>query len=135
MSVAMTIDQVRDRTKTVTRRHAATWNSLAPGDGLTLVEKGQGLAKGERQVIVAEVLVIDVRVEPLGLVDAAELVREGFPGADPGMWRVWWAGAHGYRIPAGLEDPDEVLAWVDGIEVRRIEWIYPDAVRDRDGAR
>lgn len=80
MSVNMTQDQVRARTKTVTRRHV-----------------------GE---------VLDVTVEPLGLVDADELIAEGFPGA------------HGYRIPAGMDDPAEILAWADRIEVRRIAWTY-----------
>ena len=126
MSVSMTLDVVRARTKTVTRRHVDTWRDLAAGDRLTLIEKGMGLPKGARQVVVAEVEVIDVRVEPLGLVDEVEVAAEGFAGDDPGLWRCWWADSHGYGIPAGMDDPAEVLGWVDGIEVRRIEWRYLD---------
>lgn len=126
MSVSMTLDAVRNRTKTVTRRHVDTWRHLAAGDRLTLVEKGMGLPKGARQVAVAEVEVIDVRVEPLGLVDEAEVAAEGFAGGDPGLWRCWWASSHGYGIPAGMDDPAEVLGWVDDIECRRIEWRYLD---------
>lgn len=126
MSVSMTIDAVRDRTKTVTRRHVDTWRTTEAGDGLIFVEQGMGLPKGAKQVIVAEGEVIDVRVEPLGLVDADECAAEGFPDADPGLWRVWWASCHGYSIPAGIDDPDEVLRIVDAIECRRIEWRYLD---------
>jgi hypothetical protein len=122
----MTVDAVRERRKTVTRRHVDTWRSLKPGDRLILIEKGMGLPKGARQVVLAEVEVVEVRLEPLGLVDAAELEAEGFAGDDPGLWRVWWASGHGYGVPSGLDDVDDVLAWVDSIEVRRIEWRYLD---------
>lgn len=126
MSVSMTLDAVRNRTKTVTRRHVDTWRDLAAGDRLTLIEKGMGLPKGARQVVVAEVEVVDVRIEPLGLVDEAEVAAEGFAGDVPGLWRCWWATGHGYSLPAGMDDPAEVLEWVDAIECRRIEWRYLD---------
>lgn len=146
MSCSMTIDAVRARTKTVTRRHVDTWRTLRPGDRLTLIERGMGLPEGARQVVLAEVEVVDVRVEPLGLADEAEVAAEGFSGDDPMLWRCCWASEHGYRIPAGIDDPDDVLAWVDTIEVRRIEWRYLDdevdpktltpgsVVRHRDGS-
>lgn len=124
MSVALTLDQVRARSKTVTRRHVDTWSKLQAGDRLTLVEKGMGLPKGAHQVVVCEVEIVSVRVEPLGLVDADECAAEGFPGHDPGLWRVWWAANHRYGVPKGMDDPAEVLAWVDEIECRRIEWRY-----------
>ena len=126
MSVSMTLPAVQNRTKTVTRRHVDTWTALRPGDRLTLIEKGMGLPKGANQVVVAEVEVVNVRVEPLGLVDTDECAAEGCPGDDPGLWRCWWAGEHGYGIPAGMDDPADVLAYVDTIEVRRIEWRYLD---------
>lgn len=65
MSCSMTIDAVRNRTKTVTRRHVDTWQNLKPGDRLTLIEKGMGLPKGATQVILAEVEIVSVWVEPL----------------------------------------------------------------------
>lgn len=46
MSCSMTVDAVRDRSKTVTRRHVDTWRDLKPGDRLVLIEKGMGLPKG-----------------------------------------------------------------------------------------
>jgi hypothetical protein len=130
MSVSMTLDAVRARTKTVTRRHVDTWRHLAAGERLTLIEKGMGLPKGARQVVVAEVEVVDVRVEPLGLVTVEECIAEGFPGFEPALWRAWWAASHGYRSPRGF-GPDDVLAWVETpefrqIECRRIEWRYLD---------
>lgn len=123
MSVSMTIEQVRQRQKTVTRRHPDTWKALKPGDRLTLVEKGQGLKKGEKQVVLAEVEVIDVRVEPLiKLADpaygTAEVAAEGFPGADPLGWATWWSENHEPAIRNAL-----------GVALcRRIEWRYLDGV-------
>lgn len=122
MSVSMTLDAVRARTKTVTRRHVDTWKTLAPGDRLTLIEKGMGLPKGARQVVVAEVEVVDVRVEPLRLLTSdvrygrQELELEGFAGHDPAEWVSWWAQSHGERI-----DPT-TRGWLP--KCRRIEWRF-----------
>lgn len=111
----MTIDAVRDRTKTVTRRHPNTWQALKPGDRLTLIEKGMGLPKGSRQVVLAEVEIVDVRVETLRHVNDAECRREGLPLMSAEEFREFWAESHGYRSGvAGL--------W--NIPCRRIEWRY-----------
>lgn len=57
MSCAITVDAVRARTKTETRRHVGSWRTLTTGDRLTLIEKGMttcttcngtGLAKSKR---------------------------------------------------------------------------------------
>lgn len=117
MSVSLTLDAVRARQKTVTRRHPDTWPNLRAGDPLALIEKGMGLPKGARQVVVCEVEIVSNRVEPLGLVDRAELVAEGFPDADPLEWRRWWAKSHGYPVPV-----NPALEY--DIECRRIEWLY-----------
>lgn len=81
MSCSMTIDAVRDRTKEVTRRHPDTWATLAPGDTLTLIEKGMGLPKGAKQVVLAEVEVVDVRLEPISdvLSEPGATAAEGLP--------------------------------------------------------
>ena len=130
MSCALTIDAVRDRRKTVTRRHVDTWRTLKPGDRLTLVEKAMGLRKGERHVVLAEVVVVSVRVETLGEVDAAEIEREGFDadewtpshaGWEGHRWAHWWAESHGYRGER-YNDMEEVAA----VPCRRIEWRYLD---------
>lgn len=130
MSVSMTLDAVRARQKTVTRRHVESWIHLKPGDRLTLIEKGMGLAKGAKQVVVAEVVVVSVRVEPLGRVTAEEVALEGlwdqamvamdarqFDSA-PDWFIAFWCDGHGYR---GLSPEQE-----GDVEARRIEWRYLD---------
>lgn len=131
MSCSMTVDAVLDRRKTVTRRHVDTWRTLKPGDRLTLIEKGMGLPKGARQVVLAEVEVVDVRVEPiLGIEGHGEIRREGFDPDEwlPIEWATWWAGCHGYSIPIRPRswwpvDPSDL----EGVLCRRIEWHYLDA--------
>jgi len=139
MSVAMTLDSVRNRTKTVTRRHVGSWRDLKAGDRLTLVEKGQGLPKGGKQVVIAEVEVVDVRVEPLRDVTVGEVRREGLydeiyrqayashPGPTwdhlvPELFNALWLRGHGYQ---------PTVANATTVECRRIEWRY----LDEDGAR
>ena len=85
----MTKDQVRARTKDVTRRTGWVW--LKPGTLLQGVEKGMGLKKGEKVVPLATIRVVDVRRERLdelvnterGDYGTVEMAREGFPGMDP----------------------------------------------------
>lgn len=111
MSCALTKDAVRNRTKTVTRRAAHAWKTLKPGDRLTLVEKGMGLAKGEKVRRLAEVEVTDVRVEPLFLVrDPGECAAEGFPNMTPLEFAAFWCLSHKEASPL--------------VDVRRIEWRY-----------
>ena len=119
MSVSMTLEAVRERRKTVTRRHVSTWANLRAGDRLTLIEKGMGLPKGSTQVVVAEVEIVDVRVEPLVEVwnERGALEAEGIDDMSPNLFAYWWAEGHGYR---GCESPEDLA----GIECRRIEWRY-----------
>lgn len=120
MSCSMTVDAVKARTKTVTRRHVDTWTALKPGDRLTLIEKGMGLAKGERQVVLAEVEIVDVRVEPLAAIldewpHGTE--REGLPDMGGEEFIRFWKIGHGYpKAPA--------FGFV--VPCRRIEWRYID---------
>lgn len=117
MSCSMTIDAVRSRRKTVTRRSLLTWSTLAAGDRLTLVERGMGLRRGERQVVLAEVEVVSVRLEPLlaGL-SHGEIRKEGInKHMTPHEWAHWWADAH------GVGGGDLGTVWC-----RRIEWVYLD---------
>lgn len=113
MSCALTVDAVLDRTKTVTRRHPDTWKTIKPGDRLTLIEKGMGLAKGERQVVLAEVEVVDVRVEQLGAITAEDCAAEGFPFYTPAEFVSFWHSSH--------PDGSQIMR---RRAVRRIEWRY-----------
>lgn len=86
ISFFLTTDQVRARTKTVTRRMG--WRTLRPGTRLQAVVKGQGLRKGDRVEKIGVIEVTDVRREPLfqmGILHGgrAECAREGFPEMSP----------------------------------------------------
>jgi len=121
MSCSLTIDAVRDRSKTVTRRAKHTWTNLRPGDPLTLIEKGMGLKRGERQVILAEVEVVDVRLVNLARdMTAAECAAEGFPDLTPAEFVEMWCVSH------HISRAREIEAVTDSrpIVVRRIEWRY-----------
>lgn len=119
MSCALTIDAVRARTKTVTRRRADTWATLHAGDHLVLVEKGQGLTLGSKQVVLAEVEVTDVRVERLSAMESAEVAAEGFPGMSRLDFMLMWAQSHGYTNALDHGPLHSLLC-------RRIEWAYVD---------
>jgi hypothetical protein len=124
----MTIDAVRGRSKTVTRRHVDTWQTLAAGDRLTLIEKGMGLPRGAKQVVLAEVEVVDVRVESLRLVkyERNATAAEGLGHMSVSEFERFWLSSHGYR-------PAESVGWfwhrgvlipAAHLECRRIEWRY-----------
>ena len=125
MSVSMTVDAVRDRSKRVTRRHVDTWKTLKPGDRLTLIEKGMGLAKGEKQVVLAEVEIVRVTVEPVTLMTSdirygrQECSLEGLPNMTPDEFVSFWLRGHGY----GVGRHPEFGYWLDA-PCRRIEWRY-----------
>lgn len=108
MSVALTEPQVRDRSKTVTRRDG--WGFLKPGDRLTLVRKGMGLRKGEKVVRVAEVEVISVRRERIEEITQADVIAEGFPDLTPAGFVKFFCGTHKGCTVGSL--------------VTRIEWKY-----------
>jgi hypothetical protein len=115
MSVSMTLPAVRRRQKLVTRRHVDSWKNLKPGDFLELIEKGMGLPKGAKQVVVARVQIIDVRVEAVGHI-ADELdgtFLEGLEDMLPSEFVRFWLKGHGYDVADG----PETLC-------RRIEWRY-----------
>ena len=119
MSCSMTIEAVRNHTKTVTRRHVDTWKDLKPGDQLTLIEKGMGLPKGARQVVLAEVQVVAVSVEAVGLIhgDPFGTADEGLFSMTPGDFVTFWLRAHGYGDR--VNDPRR-----GDTPCRRIEWRY-----------
>lgn len=82
MSFMLTKQQIRNRTKTVTRRMG--WLMLRPGNLLCAVEKGMGLKPGEHIQRLGTIRVVDVRREPLKAMledvdyGMAECVKEGF---------------------------------------------------------
>ena len=139
MSCSMTIPQVLAKTKTETRRAPGTWVSTKPKDTLTLIDKCMGLKKGEKQKILATVIVAANYVEPILNIDEAAVTREGF-NCDPLEFAVFWAFAHGHgpRLRANgitahefSEPPDTCRAKairraLQNVNCRVIRWSYSE---------
>ena len=77
MSFMLTTDQIRNRTKTVTRR--VGWKNLKSGKIINACEKCQGLKKGQSVKVLCQIRVIDVRREPLSEITKNDVIKEGFP--------------------------------------------------------
>ena len=84
MSFALTTEQIKNRTKTVTRR--VGWSNLNFGDIVNACVKCMGLKPGEKVQRLAQIRVVRTRIEPLSRMiqqpeyGAAEAAKEGFPG-------------------------------------------------------
>ena len=79
MSFALTTAQIRNRTKTVTRRLG--WRNAKRGDVVQPVVKGQGIPKGGKvEKIGGPIRFIRVEREPLALILGrdGDVAREGF---------------------------------------------------------
>ncbi|WP_459549908.1 ASCH domain-containing protein [Nocardia sp. X0981] len=110
MSVSLTEPQVRDRSKTVTRR--VGWTMLRPGDRLTLCRKVMGRRRGDPLVRIVDIEVASTRREPLNTITAADVAAEGFPQMSTTEFVEFFCATHrGCR-------PDTL--------VTRIEWRYLD---------
>jgi hypothetical protein len=110
MSVSLTEPQVRDRSKTVTRR--AGWIGLQPGTRLTLCRKVMGRRRGEPLVRIVDVEVLDVRRERLDTITADEVRAEGFPDMTPAQFVEFFCGTHTGCTPEST--------------ITRIRWRYLD---------
>jgi hypothetical protein len=91
ISFALTTAQVRDRSKTVTRRPG--WKTLKPGTSLQPVVKAHGLKKGEHvEKIGGPIRVVAVDRVVLEDIALQDMHREGFPElTEPA------GGLHGFR--------------------------------------
>ena len=76
ISFALTTEQFRNRTKTVTRRKG--WAFLKPGDILNGCVKCMGLKPGETIERLGQIRVLNVRREPLHAITDDEVWMEGF---------------------------------------------------------
>jgi hypothetical protein len=118
ISFSLTKEQFRNQTKTVTRRLG--WKNLKAGTILCVVEKAQGLKKGEKVVKMGLIRVVNVRIEWLyELTDdleygKAEVIKEGFPEMTPAQFFGFFVDHHDFDY---TED-----------EVTRIEFEYLDVV-------
>ena len=77
MSFAMTTEQIRNKTKTVTRRFG--WDFLKAGDIVNAVEKSMGLQKGEKIKRICQIEIVSIRKESLSSISKDDVTREGFP--------------------------------------------------------
>ncbi len=83
MSFALTTEQVRNRTKGVTRRLG--WAKLKPGERLMAAVKCQGIKKGEHVEKICEIECVTNTAEPLNKMEIypdygkSEVILEGFP--------------------------------------------------------
>jgi hypothetical protein len=85
MSFMLTTEQVRNKTKPVTRRMG--WKKLKPGDLVQGVVKGMGLKKGEKIEKLHIIRVKSNSPEVLNTITEKEVTLEGFPGKSP-QWFV-----------------------------------------------
>lgn len=114
ISFALTTPQIRNRTKTVTRRLG--WVRLQPGTLLQPVVKAQGLKKGEHvEKIGGPIRVVSVRREALRAITADDCRREGLPDLSPAEFVTMFERTH--RSQANFYTGV-------GEEVTRIEFTY-----------
>lgn len=81
MSFAMTTNQFKAKTKTVTRRLG--WWFLKPGDLVNGVKKSMGLKRGEQVEVLCMIEIKSVRKEPLSAITKSDVIKEGFPEWSP----------------------------------------------------
>jgi hypothetical protein len=94
MSFHLTTRQVRERSKTVTRRNG--WRRARVGQVVQPIVKGQGLKKGEHvERIGGPIRFVDVRREPLNAITPEDVALEGFPGMTPAAFVELYRRANG----------------------------------------
>jgi|SRR3990172_2283919 len=114
MSFSMTTEQVRNQTKTVTRRFG--WYFAKPRDLIQPVEKAMGLKRGEKQKLIGgPIRIISAQAEPLNTITKIECRSEGFPEMQPAEFIEMFCRTH---KPCR---PDSIVV--------RIEFEYLDAIR------
>jgi hypothetical protein len=105
MSFSLTTEQMRRRTKDVTRRCA--WWKLRAGDRVMAVEKGMGLKAGEKAVRIHAIEILSVRPERLDKMlteltyGMDEVRREGFPEMSPLEFVTMFCATHDTRKARG----------------------------------
>ena len=77
----MTTEQIKARTKTVTRRFG--WDFLKPFTDIWAVENSMGLKKGEKIKKICLLCVVSVRKESLNAITKEDCIKEGFPDFEP----------------------------------------------------
>ena len=73
MSFSLTTGQIRNRTKTVTRRNG--WWFLKSGDIVNVVEKAMGSKKGEKIKRICQIRIISTWAEPLSAITGDDVEK------------------------------------------------------------
>jgi hypothetical protein len=124
MSFMLTTQQIRDRTKKVTRR--VGWWNLKPGDLVCAVVKGMGLRKGEKVERLCTIRIVSTKPELLNemllrdLYGRSEVILEGFPNLTPTGFVRMFCESHSKCTPTTM--------------VNRIEFEYVDEVASQVAA-
>lgn len=140
MSFMLTTEQIRNRTKTVTRR--VGWTFLKPGDLIRAVERCQGLKKGESVQPLAVLRIEGVRRERLDRMTTEwvygedECTAEGFRHYLPSEFVAMFCKTHtvpdkrAWGLPLRKRQPFPMLPCD---EVTRIEFSYVDSATPEAG--
>lgn len=78
MSFKLTTEQMRNKTKTVTRRIG--WKNLKPGTIVNACVKCQGLKKGEKIEVIGQIRILKNQPEPLN-----RMLRLGYGRLEAGL--------------------------------------------------
>ena len=101
ISFVKTVDQMKDRSKTVTRRHGWTW--LKPPTILEAVDRSPRCrGRFERLGLIR---VKSIRRERLGSIAPADLILEGFPQLSPEEFVLLYCD--------GKPDPDRTVTRIE----------------------
>lgn len=92
MSFMLTTEQMRARTKTVTRRIG--WWNVKPGEVLNACVQCQGLAKGQKVEVITRIRVLRAGAEPLDAITPVECAKEGFPNLSPRQFMSLFMTTH-----------------------------------------
>ena len=93
MSFALTKEQIKNKTKTVTRRNR--WDHLKPSDLIQPVEKCMGLKKGEKQILLGDpIRITSISVQRLYQITKADCVLEGLPDMSPEDFIAFYMAAN-----------------------------------------
>lgn len=102
MSFALTTEQVRTKSKTVTRR--VGWVNAKAGDIVQPIVKGQGIPKGGTVERIGDpIRFVSIQRVWLTSITQADCVREGFPDLTPGDFVCMFERANG-GTPPGCAD-------------------------------
>ena len=113
ISFMLTQPQIKNRSKTVTRRNG--WRFLRVDELLQGVDRCQGLKKGEHPVKLEVIRVKEVSFEPLEAITPEDVIREGFPEMTCGQFIDMFIKSH-KGVKPETEITRIVFGYVDEVQ-------------------